>query len=479
MEGREKMKGQYPPGPGTGFFGIPNVKPFRADPLGFAVKVARDHGDFAFVRLGWVRLYLVNRPELIREVLSTKVKVFPKLRRQMKALHKIEGDGLVVSEGETWSRHRPVVQGSFHARHLKAYADIILEHTKRRIERWTPNTPFDLAEDMNELALEIVAKLVFGVDLAQEATRLREAVHVARAAMQREIGSPIELPSWLPFPWRIKQRRALRELDGLIWDMIHERRRSGATRGDMLGQMLNAASSLRGSKPVSDAEIRDEAATLFVAGHDTTSATMAWFWYNLSQNPEVERRALEEVDTLGNRAPSFEDLPRLKYLELIARESMRLHPASAFLFGREATQNVELGGYSVKKGSWVFIAPYIVHRDARLFKNPETFDPERFAPGRIDEIPSYAYIPFGGGPRICIGNTLAIMEMVLLAATVLQKFRISLDQPRPEMELEVVLRPKGGLRMRALPRTADAAMERERILRHEDWTGGERQAKSA
>lgn len=462
------MSGMYPPGPSSKFFGIPNVKPFRSDPLSFAVKTAREYGDFSFVRLGWVRLYLVNRPELIREVLSTKVKVFPKLRRQMKALHKIEGDGLVVSDGETWNRHRPVVQGSFHARHMQAYANIIIEHTQRRIQRWTPDVTFDLAEDMNELALEIVGKLVFGVDLAQDAPRLRDAVHVARAAMQREISSLIDLPSWLPFPWRIRQRRALREVDGLIWDMIHERRRSGATRGDMLGQMLNAASSLRSGAPISDAEIRDEASTLFVAGHDTTSATMAWFWYNLSQNPEVERRALEEVDALGGRPPRFEDLPRLKYLEMTARESMRVYPASAFLFGREATEDVALGGYSVKRGSWILISPYIVHRDPRLFKNPETFDPERFAPDRIDEIPSYAFIPFGGGPRICIGNVLAIMEMVLLAATVLQKFRIRLDQPRPEMELEVVLRPKGGLRMCATPRTADGANERERIYRFED-----------
>jgi cytochrome P450 len=161
---------------------------------------------------------------------------------------------------------------------------------------------------------------------------------------------------------------------------------------------------------------------------------------------------LREVDALGKRSVCHADLPRLKYLEMVVKESMRLYPATGFLFGREAVEDVELGGYTLKRGSWVFIAPYIVQRDVRYFPNPEVFDPERFAPGRVDEIPPYSYLPFGGGPRICIGNSLATMELVLLAATVLQKYRLTLDQPPPELEMEIVLRPKGGLRMRAQPR---------------------------
>jgi cytochrome P450 len=447
------MTGKYPPGPRDRFFGLSFYGPLHADPLAFATRVAREHGDFAFVRVGWVRLYFVNRPELIREVLSTKVKSFRKLGRQMRSLRKIEGEGLVVSDGETWQRHRPVVQGSFHARHFERYADIVVAHTRRRLADWPDDTIIDFAAEMNELALEIIAKVVFDVDLASDAARLRDTVHVARSAMQREMSRPFTLPDWLPLPGKIRQRRALRALDNLIWDFIRARRASPVLKDDMLAQMLAAASGLDTDTPIADSEIRDEAATLFVAGHDTTSATLAWFWYTLTQHPQVERRVVQEVDAaLGDRGATYADLPRLRYLERVVKESMRLYPAAAFLFGREAVEDVELGGYNVRRGSWVFIAPYIVQRDPRNFPEPERFDPDRFAPGRIDEIPAYAYIPFGGGPRICIGNSLATMEIILLAATVLQRYRVTLEQAPPEGELEVVLRPKHGLRVRLSPR---------------------------
>jgi cytochrome P450 len=221
----------------------------------------------------------------------------------------------------------------------------------------------------------------------------------------------------------------------------------------MLGQMLAAAARVEGEPPIEDREIRDEAATLFVAGHDTTSASLAWLWYALAQNPEIQHRALCEVErALEGRPATFDDLPRLKYLDMVVRETMRLYPASAFLFGREAIEDVELGGYTVRKGAWIFISPFIVQRDARLFAEPERFDPERFAPGRVERMVPYSYIPFGGGPRICIGNAFAVMEMVLLLATVLQRYTLQLDQGPPELEMEIVLRPRGGLRVRALPR---------------------------
>ena len=214
------MNAKYPPGPRDGLFGVTFHAPLQADPLGFMTRVAREHGDFAFVRVGWVRLYFVNRPELIREVLTTKIKSFRKLGRQMKALRKIEGEGLVVSHGRTWARHRPVVQGSFHARHMKEYARLVVEHTERRLARWAANEPFDLAAEMNELAMEIIARIVFGVDLSDQVSRLRDAVHVFRAAMQKQMSNPLSLPDWLPLPGKIRQRRALRDVDDLIWDLI-------------------------------------------------------------------------------------------------------------------------------------------------------------------------------------------------------------------------------------------------------------------
>lgn len=455
-------RSKYPPGPRDRQFGVSFYKPMRQSPMGFANQVFQEYGDFTFVRIGWVRLYFVNRPELIREVLTTKVKSFRKLGRQMRALRKIEGEGLVVSDGPTWTRHRPMVQGSFHSRHFAQYANIGVEFTRRQIAQWQPNEPIDLAAEMNELALQIIGKIVFDEDIADRAAQLRDAVHQFRSYMQHEVSTSVVLPDWLPLPGKIRQRRAIKALNNLIWDKIHiHRKNAGHGNNDMLAQMLNAAAGLNTDTPVSDAEIRDEAATLFVAGHDTTSAALAWFWYVLSQNPEAEQRVIREVDAAcGQRAPSFEDVPKLKYLEMVVKESMRLYPAAGFLFGREAVDDVELGGYTLKRGAWVFIAPYLVHRDPKNFANPEVFDAERFSPGRIDDIPAYSYIPFGGGPRICIGNAMATMEIMLLAATVLQKYRLVLDQGPPEAEMEIVLRPKGGLRMVAVPRAAEQKMNR-------------------
>jgi cytochrome P450 len=443
----------YPPGPRDRLFGLSFYGPLRANPLAFVERVAHGYGDFAFVRIGWVRLYLINRPDLIREVLTSKASGFRKLGRQMRALRKIEGDGLVVSDGATWVRHRPVVQGSFHARHFQDYASVIVEFTRRRLDGWSAGRPLDIATEMNELALQIIAKLVFDADVSGDAARLRAAVHEFRTHMQREANFPLALPEWLPLPGKIRQRRAVRTVDDLIWTHIRRRRTAGVLGSDMLGQMLAAASSAPSDDRVTDAEIRDEAATLFVAGHDTTSAALAWFWYVLANHPDVERRVLSEIDgVLGDRPPTYDDTHRLRYLEMAVKESMRLYPAAGFLFGREAVEDVELGGYTLRRGSWVLISPYIVHRNPQYFPQPDVVDPERFAPGRVDSIAPYAYIPFGGGPRICIGSSLALMEAVLLAATVLQRFRLVLDQGTPEMELEIVLRPKGPVRMRALPR---------------------------
>ncbi|HEV3260224.1 MAG TPA: cytochrome P450 [Gemmataceae bacterium] len=445
------MTAKYPPGPRDAVFGLTYIRQFRLSPLAFVTEMAQEYGDFVFARMGWFRVYFVNRPELVREILATKVKSFHKLRRQMKALHNIEGNGLVVSAGAPWRRHRPMVQPAFHASHFERYARLIVEHARRRVEHWSPDTTFDMSEEMNQLALEIIARVVFDVDWSDRAARLRAAVHVFREYMQREITSIVRKPDWLPLPGKLRQRRAVRAMDSLIWELIRERRSSGAAGEDMLALMLSAARGLDEVAPITDREIRDEAATLFVAGHDTTSAAMAWFWYALARHPEVARRVREEVDAvLGGRPATYEDVPRLRYTEMAVKESMRLYPAAAFLFGRQAVEDVELGGYAIRRNSWVYISPYVMHRDPRNFEDPEKFDPGRFAPGRADEIPDYAYVPFGGGPRICIGSVLATMEVVLVAATVLQRFQVSLapDQKEVEPEIEIVLRPKGGLRMR-------------------------------
>jgi cytochrome P450 len=449
----QRMAGKYPPGPRDSVFGLTYLPRLRADPLGFVTGLAREHGDFAFARLGWFRAYFVNRPELIREVLVTRAKSFHKLHRQRQALRALEGDGLVVAEGAAWRRHRPLVQPAFHASRFGRYARLVVEHARRRCDRWSAGTTLDMGAEMNQLALEIIARLVFDVDWSDRAARLREAVHVVRDHMQKEVSSLFRLPDWLPLPGKLRQRRAVRAVDDLIWELIREKRAAGGAGEDMLSLMLSAAPGA--GAPLTDREARDEAATLFLAGHDTTSAALAWLWYALASAPEAERRVVAEVDAvLGGRPATYADLPRLRYTEMAVKESLRLYPPSGFLFAREAVEDVELGGYRLRRGSWVVISPYVVHRDPRHFEDPEAFDPTRFAPGRAETIPAYAYLPFGAGPRICIGTALAMMEIVLVAATVLQRFRVRLapDQPAVEPEVQIVLRPKGALRMRLTAR---------------------------
>ncbi len=472
------MPEKYPPGPRGGPFGIMSIGPFQRDPLAFALDVARKYGDFAFVRLAWVRVYLLSRPELIREVLTTKMTSFHKLRRQMKELGKLEGESVNTADGASWRRRRPLVQSAFHARHLERFAGAFVEYTRRRVERWSPGTTFDMTEEMNLLALELIGKVLFDVDWSDRAARLREAVHIFRSQMQREISGYFSVPDWVPLPGRFRQRQAVREIDTMIRKLIRQHRSSPTAGGDILSLILAAARSFAPSPgvgqaalpvvngppsgPFTDTEIRDEAATLFVAGHDTTSAAMSWFWYLLARHPQVEQRVLHEVDTvLAGRPATFEDMRRLKYTEMTVKESMRLYPASGFLFGRQVVEDVELGGYTLRRGSWLFVSPYLVHHDPRHFKDPEVFDPERFAPGREDEIPPYTYMPFGGGPRTCIGNNFAMIQIVLVAATIVQKFRLVLEPGHPEVEpkLEVVLRPKGGIFMCAVPRERRPASE--------------------
>jgi cytochrome P450 len=296
-----------------------------------------------------------------------------------------------------------------------------------------------------------MARIVFGIDLAEQARELRSAVHEFRVEMVREASSPVALPDWLPLPGKRRQKRAIRNIDNVIWSLIRGRQAGEMNGFDMLSQIL-AAVTERPDLGVTVPEVRDEAATLFLAGHDSTSASLAWFWYCLSAHPSVQERAMAEVDQLGGRTIDFSDIGRLKYLEMVVKESMRLYPVTGFLYSREPKEDIELGGYTLERGSWVLMSPYIVQRNPDHFPDPEKFDPERFSHERANEIAPYTYLNFGAGPRICVGKNLATMQITLIAATVLQRFRLVLDQERPEPELEIFLRPKGGLRMIAVSR---------------------------
>jgi cytochrome P450 len=441
---------RYPAGPRDFLFGATLAQRFRKTPLEFITEIGRMYGDMAYFRLGPIRAYFVNHPQLIREVLVMKHKSFRRPAWLVGPLSQIDGNGLVLSEGDLWLRQRRLMQPAFATKRFDGYARATVECTQRMLEHWSGGSSLDIAEEMTNLTLEIIAKTLFGVELAERAPSLREAVRIVSQTYVSEAGNPFHLPDWLPLPSKRRKRWAIQTLDSFVWDVLRGRRASGEDRGDLLSMLLLAVDADGDGHGMSDVQARDEAMTLFNAGHDTTAAALAWIWYLVAKHPGVEARLVEEVDTvLARRPATFGDVTRLTYTDMVVKESLRLYPPTWALFPREVVTPVELGGYTVPKGAWVYAFPFVTHRDPRFFENPEEFDPERFGPGRLDKIPQYAYFPFGGGPRVCIGNTFATMEMILIVATILQKVRVRLAANLAQVEPEplIAIRPKGPLRV--------------------------------
>jgi cytochrome P450 len=449
---------RYPPGPKAHFFGIALSKRFRERTLEFLVEVGRIGGDLGHFAIGPIHFYLVNHPDLIREVLVTKAKLFPKLRKTTDVIRQVEGNGIVVTEGDFWLRQRRLVQPAFAPARLARYADLMVEYTNRALERWGDGAVVDMAGEMRQLTLAIIARTLFDVELTGKAANLDEAGQVLGEVLPREMSAPIRLPDWLPLPGKARKRWAIRVFDELIWDVIRQRRASGEDMGDLLSMLLKAVDAEGDGTGMTDTQARDEAMSLFHAGHETAASGLSWLWYVLVRQPEVASRVVAEVDAvLNGRTARMADLSSLAYTQMVVKETLRLYPPVYILFGREAAAEVELGGYPIPKGAWVHLSPFVTQRDPRFFPDPEKFDPERFAPGHVEQIKPHAYFPFGAGPHVCIGNTFALVEMTLITATVLRRFRLEFapDQPADvEPHALLALRPKGGLRLRIASRTA-------------------------
>lgn len=450
---------RQPPGPKDALLGATLARRFRSEPLEFITEVSRTYGDVAYLRMGPLKAYFINHPQLIREVLVTRNKSFRRPRWMTAGLAKIDGNGLVLSEGDFWLRQRRLVQPAFQSKRFQGYADAMVRSTRAMLDRWTANEPFDIADEMTHLTLDIIGATLFGVELGDRAAQLGEAVRTISQTFVEEAGNPFQLPDWVPTARNRRKRAAIRTLDDLIRGVIRERRASGEDRGDLLSMLLLAVDHEGDGRGMTDEQARDEAMTMFNAGHDSTAAALAWTWYLIARHPEVESRLVAEIDrVLGDRPATYADVAQLAFTEMVVKESLRLYPPTWAMFPREAIEPMELGGYTIPRGGWIYTFQWVTHRDGRFFADPTRFDPDRFAPGRAEQIPQYAYFPFGGGPRGCIGNVFATMETILIVATVLQKFRIRLAPGQGEAEPEplISIRPKGGLRVTLDRRTEPA-----------------------
>jgi cytochrome P450 len=455
-------KTKLPPGPRDWLFGVPQGLRIQADALRYYTEVAQRYGDIAFFRAGPYRIHVVYHPDQIQEVLLTKAKSFEKMPKVRGVLSQLTGNGLVLSEGDLWQRQRQLVQAAFRPKRFERYAQAMVERTLRFLERCesaasSPGTlDVDADRAMTDLTMEILAKTFFDVDAPTETAELGRAVALMSEVFFKEISALFILPDWLPLPGKQRKRSAIRYLDETIRRFISDRRASGVDRGDVLSMLMQAVDHEGDGSGMTDEQARYEALTLLVAGHDSTAAGLIWVCYGLARNPGVAARATAEVDAvLGGRLPEFADVARLKYLEAVCKEAMRLYAPPFGVFTRRALADVEVGGYLVEKGSLVQTVCNLTHRDPRWFPDPEKFDPDRFAPGHIEQIRPYAYFPFGAGPRACVGSTFAMTEMLLVSATILQRFDLALAPGQPDVALSGLLfGPKGGLRLRWTRRKA-------------------------
>ena len=429
-----------------GLKGLPlvgNLPQFQRQPLATPIKAARECGDVARIDLASQRYYLLSNPEHVRHVLQDNNKNYIKGYGKVRVLL---GDGLVLSEGSFWRRQRRLMQPAFHRRRLARFAEVMTEETAKMLDGWEARVsggrPLDVAMEMTLLTQRIIVKAMFGEDVGAEGGRIARAFETALAGIETRFLIPLWITR-LPLPANRRFENALRTIDDAVHRIIGERRCSGREGGDDLLSMLMEARDEETGETMSDRQIRDEVTTIYLAGHETTAVTLSWTWYLLSKSPEVARRVHEEVSRiLGERTPGIEDLPNLTYTRMVLDETLRLYPA-AWMISRTAVEEDEIGGYRIPAGHTFFLSPYVTHRRTDLWPNPEGFDPERFAPADGNGPPRFAYYPFGGGPRLCIGNNFALMEAILIVAMTMQRYRLDLMPGQT-----VGAHPKGTLRPR-------------------------------
>lgn len=428
------------------------INAFTSDIIGFLNRQFDAYGDIVALRFGSSMMVLVSRPEAVHEILVQKSDDFYKssdYKDTNRGLARFLGNGLLTSDGEFWKRQRRLVAPALHAKRIENYAGTMVEKTLHVMDGWRGAHELDIDREMMRATLTIVAACLFNADVEQEAERVGEAMTILQ-----NISDPFNiLPPWVPTPKRRRERTAVRNLDELMFGLIQERRAEGDDRGDLLSMLVLARDDDGGA--MSDRQVRDEAVTLFLAGHETTANALNFTWTLLAQNPEVEAKLHEELDRmLAGRTPTFADLKQLPYTEQVVKEVLRLYPP-AYSFGRQAIRDTSIGGYAIPAGTDFNVVTFRTHRDGQYWDQPERFIPERFSPEREASIPKHAYLPFGGGPRICIGNSFAMMEARLMLATIAQRYQFRLA-PGQKITLDplITLRPHGGLHMRVEAREA-------------------------
>jgi cytochrome P450 len=421
----------------------------RRDPWGLLFKLTQEYGPLVcFQFLAWP-LYLITHPDHIKYILQENYLQYNKDVFDYQLLKHFLGNGLLTNEGDSWLRQRRLMQPAFHRQRIAAFGKLMTETTLAHMQRWKPftqsNTPLDMAVEMMRLTLHIVCKALFSVDVTDEADTIGSAFSVVNRHLAQRSSSP--LPLSLPVPGNLRFRSAVHALDKVVHEIIRQHREQKMETDDVLSMLLQTRDEETG-EGMNDQQLHDEVITLLLAGHETTANALSWTWYLLSQHPEVEQQLHHELkEVLSGRLPTSEDLPRLPYTQMVIQESIRLYPPS-WIISRNAVAEDAIGGYAIPAHAPILLLPYVTHRHPAFWQDPERFDPERFTPEQIATRPRYAYVPFGGGPRQCIGNTFAMTEAQLILATVAQQYRVALVPGQViSPEPLITLRPRNGLFM--------------------------------
>ena len=435
----------FPPGPG----GLPiagSMFDYLKDMLGFLVRMREKYGDIAYFKLGSRKMYLVSNPELIKDVLVTHNRNFTKSRALQRAKI-VLGEGLLTSEGEHHIKQRKIIQPVFHQKRIRGYGDTMAEYARALGEKWHNGQVVDIHNEMMRLSLAIVSKTIFDADVESESDEIGKSLTNLVTLFPRLMMPYSEFLDKLPLPSNKRCELAIEHLDNIIYRLIDERRKGKKAREDLLSMLLEAQDEGSGSV-MSNEQLRDEAITLFLAGQETTANSLTWTMYLISQHPEVDKKMQDEIaEVLGGKLPALDDLGKLSYTERVFKEALRIYPP-AWAVARRAIEDYDLGGYCVPRGTDIFMSQFVVHRDPRFYKDPLRFDPDRWTPEFEAELPKFAYFPFGGGPRRCIGEPFAWMEGVIVLSTLMSGWKMRLvPNQKIEPEALITIRPKHGVKM--------------------------------
>ena len=430
-----------------------HLQALRHDRTAVQLRVAREQPDIARLRVGFVPAVMIGAPALAHEVLATKQASFAKAPGLSIFLRPLLGNGLLTSEREVHATQRKLIAPAFAHKRISAYASTMAARSERFAASLADGHVFDVTEGIMRLTLEIVGKTLFDAEVGSDADAVGDAVTVAMECAMSQLSSLVPIPPFVPTATNRRNRRAVARLDEIVYRIIRERRAQGSDRGDLLSMLLETKDEDGGT--MTDRQIRDESMTLFLAGHETTANALSWTLYLLARNPAARARLEAEVDALGH-VPSYDDLKQLPWTLAVVKEAMRLYPP-AYILARRVLENVVIGRHQLKKYTIVLINVLGIHRRPDLFPNPEAFDPSRFEGDAEKSWPRCAYMPFGAGPRICIGNHFALMEGHVVLASLLKRLRFDLVNDRPvELDPLVTLRPKGGIQMRVTVREPSA-----------------------